>query len=131
MSTPTPLDALKHVALNGIDTLDFVLDTLGWMEMDDDNPNLEAVNAMLTKLDDQFHEALQSQVPYRLADPIVEGGSPMRHSNTYEQARFYSDGSPVYHDEQHTIPVKGEDGMTHLSPAYRRVFHPMPGGEPA
>lgn len=130
MNTPTPLDALKHVALNGIDTLDFVLDRLGWMQMDNDDSDLEVMHAMLSKMNDQFHQALQSQVDYRLASPMP-GVSPSPHSSTYELARHFSDGSPVYHDEHCTVPVAGDDGMTHLMPSTRRVFHPMPGGESA
>ena len=131
MSIPTALDSLKHTCLNGIDTLDFVLDRLGWMQLDDDDPDIEAIRATLSHLNDMFHESLQSHVPYMLASPLMDGGAGMPHSNTYEHGRFYSDGSPVYHDEHCTVPVEDEDGVTHLVPSTRRVFHPLPGGEPA
>lgn len=131
MTTPTALDALKYVALTGIDTLDFVIDRLGWMEMDDDDPNIEAMRSMLSSLEDTFHEALQSQVPHRLA--ALPGGATtgVPHSNTYEQARFYSNGTPVYYDEPCTVPMAGEDGVTHLVQSERRVFTKFPGGDAA
>lgn len=130
MSTPTPLDALKHVSLAGIDILDYVTEDLVInYDVDEDGHLLK----MLDNVRESMHQALQSQVPYRLTElsgPIVVSQVP--HSNTYEQARFYSDGTPVYYDESCTVPIQDEDGMTHLTPSTRRVFRPMPnGGEPA
>lgn len=128
MSTPTPLDALKYVAFAGIDILDYITEELALNhDVDDDSHVL----TMLANVRSSMHTALQSQVPYRLAPPLTESGAEAPHSNTYEQARFYSDGSPAYHDEQCTVPTMDEDGMTHLVPSTRRVFHPMPGGESA
>lgn len=128
MNTPTSLDALKYVAFAGIDILDYITEELAL------NHDVDEDSHVLTMLDNvrsSMHTALQSQVPYRLADPLMEGGSAVPHSNTYEHARFYSDGSPAYHDEQCTVPIMDENDMTHLVPSTRRVFHPMPGGESA
>lgn len=131
-AAPTTLDALKYACLNGIDSLDFVLDRLGDADdVEERGSESGAFYNLLTKLSDQLHEALQSQVPHRLALPFAPGGEPMVHSNTYDDARFYSDGTPVYVDADCTIPSQDEDGVTYLSQGYRRDFGPLPGGAAA
>lgn len=131
-AVPTTLDALKYACLNGIDSLDFVLDRLGQQDdVDERGSETEAMRSVLDKLSDQLHEALQSQVPYKLMNPIGRGASPVPHSNTYEVARFFSDGTPVYVDVDCTIPSQDEDGVTYLSRGYRRDFGPLPGGDAA
>lgn len=128
MSTPTPLDALKHVSLAGIDILDYVAEDLVInYDVEEDGHLLK----MLDNVRESMHKALQSQVPYRLATPFGPDGAAVPHSNTYEAARLYSDGSPVYVDEACTIPVQDDDGITHLTQSTRRVFHALPGGESA
>lgn len=125
MNTPTPLDALKSVCLSGIDQLEYVTEQfLISFDIDED----EDVIAMLDNIKESMHRALQSQVTYRLAPPIIEGSEAYPHSNTYEAARMYSDGSPVYSDEPCTVPMNDENGMTHLVQSTRRVFKPLPGG---
>lgn len=128
MSSPTALDALKYVTFAGIDILDYITEELALNhDVEDDSHVLTMIANVLSSM----HTALQSQVPYRLAPPLTESGAEAPHSNTYERARFYSDGSPVYHDEHCTVPVKDENDVTHLVASTRRVFHPMPGGESA
>lgn len=124
MSAPTSLDALKYVSLQGIDLLDHIAEELVInRDLDDNDPIIGMIDTVIGSM----HRALRSQVPYRLATPLREGGEPMPHSNTYDQARFYSDGSPVYSDEPCAVPTQGEDGMTHLVASQRRVFKPLPG----
>lgn len=128
MNTPTPLDALKYVSLQGISMLEYITEQLVISrEIDEDDDLIK----MLDSIAESMHTALQSQVQYRLADPIIEGFGPYVHSNTYEKARLYSDGSPVYYDEPCTIPTQDEDGMTHLVQSERRVYKKLPGDDPS
>lgn len=131
-TAPTALDALKYACLNGIDSIDFVVDRLAQQE-DVDEPDSEtgAMYSILVRLGDQLHEALQSQVTYQLLNPTGQGTSAVPHSNTYEAARFFSDGTPVYVDTDCSIPAQDEDGVTYLNRGHRREFGPLPGGDAA
>lgn len=119
MTTPTPLDALKHVCLLGTDQLDFIIDRVR-----EDDP--EVIYSMLVGIRDMMHEALQTQVPSDLIPPRWKGGNWIPHSNTYAAANTYSDGSPVYVDSHEPIVRDDPEGGAFPTVERHRHFLPLP-----